>query len=85
MTSTNLPYGKIKSAQDLGRAVRSKRKQDKLTQADVVALCGVGTRFVSELENGKPTLELGKVLQLVACLGLEVTVGPRRWPEARPR
>ncbi|MFQ6023921.1 MAG: helix-turn-helix transcriptional regulator [Acidiferrobacterales bacterium] len=80
MPTESLPYGKVKNPAHLGQIVRAKRKQDQLTQADVVALCGIGTRFLSELENGKPTLELGKVLQLVACLGLEVTVGPRSWP-----
>jgi y4mF family transcriptional regulator len=82
MKIENLPYGKVRNPADLGKIVRTKRKQDQLTQADVVALCGVGTRFVSELENGKPTLELGKVLQLLSCLGLEVKVVPRGWVPA---
>ncbi len=84
MNTMNLPYGKVSNPEDLGKIVRTKRKQDQLTQADVVALCGVGSRFVSELENGKPTLELGKALQLLSCLGLEVKVVPRGWaPEVR--
>jgi y4mF family transcriptional regulator len=84
MKTESLPYGKVKNPADLGRIVRTKRKQDQLTQADVVSLCGVGTRFISELENGKPTLELGKVLQLLSCLGLELKIVPRGWaPEVR--
>ena len=64
---------------DIGCLVREKRKRDKLTQAETSALCNVGTRFLSELENGKPTLELGKVLQVLSCLGLEVSITQRRW------
>jgi y4mF family transcriptional regulator len=64
---------------DIGSLVREKRKRDKLTQAETSALCNVGTRFLSELENGKPTLELGKVLQVLSCLGLEVSISQRRW------
>jgi len=40
-------------------------------------------RFISNLENGKPTLELGKVLHVLQCLGLEVAVTPRNWSNAR--
>ena len=74
-----LPFGKIIDARDLGRCVRAQRKSQGATQADFAALCGVGNRFISELENGKPTAELGKVLQVLACLGLELRVTPRGW------
>ena len=71
---------KIKSTEDVGKAVRKKRKEDRLSLADAAALCGVGYRFLSELENGKPTVELGKTLQVLAGLGLDVRIGPRDWP-----
>ncbi len=70
---------KIKSPNDIGNAVRKKRKEDGLTLADASALCGVGYRFLSDLENGKPTVELGKTLQVIAGLGLEVRIGPKEW------
>jgi HTH-type transcriptional regulator/antitoxin HipB len=73
--------GKIENAADLGKIVKDKRVKDSLTQADTAALCEVGNRFLSELENGKPTLQLGKALQVLKCLGLEVRVMPRAWPE----
>lgn len=72
-----LPYGKVSSPKDLGRAVRAKRKADRLTQAKAAALCGVGVRFLSDLENGKSTVELGKVLHVLAGLGLMVDVRPK--------
>ena len=72
----------VKSAADVGKAVRKKRKEDGLTLADAAALCGVGYRFLSNLENGKPTAELGKTLQVLTALGLEIRVGPKDWPDA---
>lgn len=72
---------KIESAADIGRLVRKKRKEDGLTIADTAALCGVGYRFLSNLENGKETAELGKTIQVLAGLGLEVVIGPKEWPE----
>ena len=57
---------------DLGRIVQKIRKLSGLRQAQAAALCGVGTRFLSDLENGKPTLHLGKVLQVLKGFGLRV-------------
>lgn len=76
-----LRYGKIGDVQDLGRCVRAQRKSQNATQAEFAALCGVGPRFISELENGKPTMELGKVLKVLKCLGLEISVYPRGWKQ----
>ena len=76
--------GKLKNkavtVTDIGTAVRKKRKEDGLTLADAAALCGVGYRFMSDLENGKATVQLGKVLQVLTALGLDVTIEARKWP-----
>ncbi|RCX23891.1 helix-turn-helix transcriptional regulator [Thioalbus denitrificans] len=74
-----LPNWTLVTAEDIGRCVRDQRKAQGATQSDLAALCGVGIRFISELENGKPTAELGKVLQLLKCLGLEISARPRHW------
>jgi y4mF family transcriptional regulator len=71
---------KISSAPDIGRAIRKKRKDDGLTLADAAALCGVGYRFMSDLENRKSTAQLGKVLQVLNALGLDVFVELKKWP-----
>jgi len=76
---SKLPYGKIDAPLALGKYIRVRRKQQGATQAEFASLCGVGVRFISDLENGKPTIELGKTLQVVKCLGLEVIVQPRGW------
>lgn len=73
------PYGNLSTPSDIGRCVRARRKEQGATQAEFAALCGVGTRFISDLENGKPTMALGKVLQVLKCLGLELQLQPRGW------
>ena len=73
---------KIRNPADIGRIVRKKRKADGLTLADAAALCGVGYRFMSDLENGKKTAEIGKALQVIEGLGLEVEIGSREWTDA---
>ncbi|RJR43786.1 MAG: transcriptional regulator [Desulfobacteraceae bacterium] len=73
---------RIQTSIDVGKAIRERRKQDGLTLSEAASLCGVGYRFLSDLENGKPTAELGKTLQVLKCLGLEIKIGPRSWPDA---
>jgi y4mF family transcriptional regulator len=67
------------SPNELGRHVRRQRKRLGLRQGDLAALVGVGTRFVSELENGKPGLELGRALRVINCVGLTLEVRPKSW------
>lgn len=68
------------STQALGAALRKERKKHKLTQADVAFAAGVGIRFLSDLEAGKPTVQLEKVLQVVAVLGGAILL---RWNSDR--
>lgn len=58
----------------LGLAIRRARKSQGLTQAELAGLAGTGLRFLSELENGKRTVALGKVLDVLAVLGLRLGV-----------
>jgi y4mF family transcriptional regulator len=62
--------GAITSPVDLGRLVRRVRKRRDFSQQAFADLAGVGRRFLSELENGKPTLELGKVLKVADAAGI---------------
>ncbi|MCP4572682.1 MAG: helix-turn-helix transcriptional regulator [bacterium] len=65
----------IATAADLGAAVRLRRRERNLTLAETAELAGVGVRFMSELENGKPTVRLSKVMDVMGALGLELRVG----------
>lgn len=64
----------ITKVEQIGELVRIERKKAGLKQAECAALCGVGVRFFSELENGKTTLEIGKVLKVLMLLGLEINL-----------
>lgn len=72
-TKLGLP-ATIKSTQDLGGMVREFRVAQKLTQADILGLANTGNRFIVELENGKPTVQLQKVLNVLDTLGLELVL-----------
>lgn len=54
--------------------VKQKRKELKLTQEDLALHAGVGLRFVRDLEQGKKTLRLDKVNDVLALFGKEVGV-----------
>jgi HTH-type transcriptional regulator/antitoxin HipB len=64
----------IKDTKNLGKAIRQQRKSIGLSQINAAGLCGVGERFLSELERGKPTVELGKVLQVLNRLGMRIVL-----------
>lgn len=64
----------ISGTRELGQLIRQRRKALGLTQLDAAGLCGVGERFLSELERGKPTASLGKTLQVLRRLGLTLSV-----------
>jgi y4mF family transcriptional regulator len=65
---------KIKTTKDLGVLVREYRYFQKMTQADILGLANTGNRFIVDLENGKPTVQLQKVLDVLDTLGLEVLI-----------
>lgn len=62
----------IQTATDLGEVVRKRRKALGMTLEQCAAVNGVGVRFLSELERGKPTAELGKALLITRSLGIEL-------------
>ena len=70
---------KVITAEDIGRVIRQKRKEDGLTLEEASAICEVSYTFLSALENGKETVRLNKVLQVTKCLGIELEVNLRTW------
>lgn len=62
----------------LSSYVKEMRKQFRLTQVDLAAKSGVGLRFVRELEQGKETLRLDKVNQVLLLFGQEIGPVPIR-------
>ena len=57
------------SPQAIGDFVRHRRLASKLTQQELGELAGVGTRFVSDLERGKPTLRMDAVNRVLRVFG----------------
>jgi len=55
----------------LGAAIRKRRKAFGLTQAEFAALAGVSTNLLSQVEHGKPTAHVGKLLDILHAAGLQ--------------
>lgn len=58
----------------IGNIVREERKALGLRQAELAAASGVGVRFIVELERGKPTVQLGRVLAVLSALGCSIDI-----------
>lgn len=58
---------------ELSLFIKEKRKQTNLTQSDLAQKAGVGLRFVREIEQGKSTLRLDKVNQVLRLFGHELS------------
>jgi y4mF family transcriptional regulator len=57
--------------------IKKQRKLHDMTQADLARRAGVGLRFIRELEQGKATLKMDKVNQVLQLFGK--TLGPVDW------
>ena len=64
----------MKNIEQLGRSVREHRKKLGVTQKELAMVCGTGLRFIVDLERGKPTCHIGKVLQVLQALGLTLSL-----------
>jgi transcriptional regulator with XRE-family HTH domain len=68
---------KITDAKSFGDALRKRRKELGYTQSYISEFTGFSVSFLSDLENGKTTAELGKALYLASTLGLDITMEAR--------
>lgn len=60
----------------LGAAIHARRRQLEMTQEQVAELADVGPNFLYQLEHGKPSVRLDKVLSVLQVLGLELVLRP---------
>ena len=67
----------VRSTHDLAVTVRGRRKDLGLSQADLAARAGVSRKWVYEFEAAKPTVEVGRLLQVLDALDLELHLGAR--------
>lgn len=67
----------ISDSAQFGAYLRRRRRQLHYTQAFLSQVSGLSVSFISDVENGKPTVELGKVLLLSNLLGLDFKLEER--------
>lgn len=60
------------TTEQIGKLVRDTRKAVGVTQTDLALTSGTGQRFISDLEKGKPTCQLSKVLTVLQTLGIQI-------------
>lgn len=64
----------INNVSELGKLIKDTRKLQGLTQADLAISANVGVRFIVDLEKGKETAQIGKILQVCQMLGLKIEI-----------
>jgi HTH-type transcriptional regulator / antitoxin HipB len=64
----------IRNPEQLGRAIRLKRKEKSLSQSALAARLGVGRKWVIGIESGNPRAELGLILKTLDALGLRASL-----------
>ena len=64
----------ITDAKKLGTYIKNTRKEQHLTQSDLAIAANVGVRFLVDLENGKETAQIGKVINVCRALGITIDV-----------
>lgn len=65
---------RIYDTADIGKAIRSRRKELGYTQAFLASYAGVSTSFLSDLENGKETVQINKLMEVLSLLGMDLCV-----------
>ncbi|MCR5637730.1 MAG: helix-turn-helix domain-containing protein [Lachnospiraceae bacterium] len=68
---------KINNAADFGKAIKERRKKLGYTQKYISEFTGLSISFISDLENGKSTIEIGKALELAKLLGFNINLDER--------
>ncbi|MCZ2203684.1 type II toxin-antitoxin system Y4mF family antitoxin [Bartonella sp. A5(2022)] len=62
----------------LSHLVRNARKEQGLTQEQLAVASGVGVRFIRDLERGKESCQIGKILHVLAMLGLDIQIDDKK-------
>lgn len=69
-----MPYLKVANPEALGKAIRAARRALGITQPDLALTAGVGVRFLVDVEGGKATAQIGKIMRVLATLGIGVAL-----------
>ncbi len=68
----NMEITRILTSHDIGKIIREKRKELGYTQAEFAKKVGTGTRFISDLENGKPTVQFDKTIHVLSMVAVNL-------------
>jgi HTH-type transcriptional regulator / antitoxin HipB len=71
------------TTQAIGQIIRESRKRLGVTQKDLALTSGTGLRFVIDLEKGKETCQIGKVLTVLQTLGIKLALTPPAVSESK--
>ena len=65
-----MEFNKLVYTKDIGLLIKITRKAQGVTQEQLAGVANTGIRFISDLENGKPTIQVNKLLNVLSALGL---------------
>jgi HTH-type transcriptional regulator/antitoxin HipB len=68
----------IRTPKDVGALIRSARRDGSLSQSELAKRVGVSQRWISQIENGKASAEIGKVLRALIALRVHLDAMPPR-------
>lgn len=68
---------KIINTESIGKVIRERRKALGYTQGFIADFTGLSVSFISDVERGKSTAEIGKIIMLINTLGLDIIVESR--------
>lgn len=68
---------KIINTESLGKTIRKRRKELGYTQGFIADFTGLSVSFISDVERGKSTAEIGKIIMLINTLGLDMIIESR--------
>lgn len=73
-----MEFNKLVSTKDIGLLIKTTRKAQGVTQEQLAGVANTGIRFISDLENGKPTIQVNKLLNVLSALGLGMYIFSNR-------
>ena len=71
----------VSTTREIGLVIRAMRRDAGMTQVELASACGCSQRFISQVERGKQTAELGKVLDVLTALGITISLTSRTSPK----
>ena len=71
------------SAAEVGKIIMAARRHRGLTQAELARAIGATQAWVSEVEQGKDTAQIGKILRMLGYLGVRLETGVVPWKEPK--